>query len=190
MQAERRPWLSVDSTIKGPLTFDPTPLLWMKYKVTNVGHSPAMDVWINSTLFPMKPNGDAVKEMHQRCATMRQKQTRYTLFPGEHLDKDDVGATMSQVDFDANKKIFHRGDLILVELIVCADYRFSDAFDPHSTDLLYTVGTIDPYAKGPFEIQIAGFPKGFNAALNPQVKRIEGDKLELYPEPSGGSYAY
>jgi hypothetical protein len=194
MQAARRPWLTVDSTIAGPLVLSPTPLIPIDFVVTNIGQSPAMEAWVNATLFPMKPNGDSVQEMHKRCLAMRKRELAgqaqnprppgYTLFPNHHFDKTGTLPGVEKKEWEDWLFSYGRVGSVTLNLAVCGDYRFSFAPEIHSTDSLYIIGTPKPSPHG-FTL----WDGTVNIALTLDLGKIEKDDLVLFQEPFGYYYA-
>jgi hypothetical protein len=195
MRTARRPWLTVDTTIAGPLTFAPAPQVWLKFAVTNIGVSPAMEAWINATLITLDGKKDAVQEMHKQCTAMRKKNLTaqagpnarppgYVLFPNRTLGKDG-GVLLDQAEYDKWQTAHGRAGVIFLDIIVCADYRFSFAPDIHSTDMIYLLGTSKASPTGRPTVWVLTT----NVALAPELEKIEQDDLRLYQEPIGNTYA-
>jgi hypothetical protein len=194
MQAGRRPWLTVDSTIAGPLVLSPTPLIPIDFVVTNIGQSPAMEAWVNTTLFPMKPKGDSVQEMHKRCLAMRKQEIAaqgqnprppgYTLFPNHHFDKKGTLPGVEKKEWEDWLFSYGRTGFVTLNLAVCGDYRFSFTPEIHSTDSLYILGTPKQSPHG-----VTIWLLNVNVALTLDLGKIEMNDLVLTQEPFGYSYA-
>lgn len=64
MQAARRPWLTVHVNIAGPLIILPRPHIDIDFTITNIGQSPAMEAWVNASLFPLLKDSDLSRRCH------------------------------------------------------------------------------------------------------------------------------
>jgi len=194
MHTSRRPWLTIDTTIAGPLNLNPTPILPIDFVATNIGQSPAMEAWINAALFPMKANGDAVKEMHQRCLAMRKQALSaqgqnprppgYVLFPNHKFEKTGTLPGVPQKEWNDYLFSYGRAGFVTLQLAVCGNYRFSFAPEIHSTELLYILGTPKQSPHGVTIWELTN-----NVALTLDLGKIEKDDLVLVQEPFGSTYA-
>lgn len=196
MQAARRPWLTVETSIEGPLIFDPAPNVPIKVTLKNVGPSPAMEAWPDIALFPLARNMNEVQEMHSRCAQMRKKMLAgqgqntqhpgYVLFPDKTYESKGLVATVDQKEWENWLFTEGRIGVVLLDLLVCGDYRFSFAPEIHSTDMIYDIGTPK---QSPVNAPTIWWNQTTNVALALQLKQIEKTDLLLVQEPFGDSYA-
>ena len=144
---------------------------------------------------PYRLNGDIVKEMPARCVAMRKDMiTRqanphepgFTLFPNHHFDSGIRKVSVSPSEFDQWKASKHP-PFIAFNILICGDYQFTFAPDIHSTNLIYTLATTDVFAAGTPRIKI--LPQDWDTAFNPAIGTVGLDKLRLYQEPFGDTYA-
>jgi hypothetical protein len=177
MQAARRPWLDVQTTITGPLTFDPAPNFQLKATLTNLGQSAALDVWPNVSMYPDDPTRDAISEIPQRCAKLRKDwldQTSphhlgYFLFPTRDVEIPR-GATLNE----------KKGALAPMRVLICGDYRFTFSSEFHTMAILSTLTTNLPAFPGAQRILRPG---NWNSLIDPRFGKIDPDHLKLYYEP-------
>lgn len=190
MRASRRPWLTVDTAIAGPLNLNPAPMVAIDFVATNIGQSPAIETWINTALFPMKPGGDGVKEMHRRCLAMRKQPhpaegpPGYVLFPNHKFDKTGTLPGVPQKEWNDYLFSYGHTGFVTLQLAVCGDYRFSFAPEIHSTEMLYVLGTPKQSPHG-----VTLWLLTTNVAITLDMGKIEKDDLVLTQEPFGTTYA-
>ena len=191
MRLERRPWLTMDVKIAGPLTFSPAPKIKLNVVLTNIGQSPAFNAWFNAILFPLTVGMDVTKEIPRRCEAARQdelrrqanpKQPGYTLFPGVHIEETrDV--MMDEREFSENSIRGYIG----IYALVFGDYLLSYSSPIHSTDMVFALAVDKERDYG--RIRIILLPQNWSLTLNPALKQIDASDLHLYQEPFGYTYA-
>jgi hypothetical protein len=87
--ATERPWVKIEVRIDGPLTYSPNGMnVTLMFKVTNVGRSPAVNVWIDAAvhMFTGGESFDLPLQHHQHLADVRARGPTpwgFMLFPGD-----------------------------------------------------------------------------------------------------------
>jgi hypothetical protein len=158
MQAEQRPWLKVEVSVKGNL-FPAGPYfgLPVNITITNVGHSPAFNVQPFSFLYAAPPAHSSDLEIAQRGFC--EKGRRFgiakppldtvlamgtTMFPGDH----DPSWNWSGVFPIATSQQSNLKDVSFMEqgrrvinlwLVGCVDYAFGTPAVHHQTGFIYHV---------------------------------------------------
>jgi hypothetical protein len=194
MQAARRPWLTIDAAITGDLTLSPAPTVPMDFTVTNIGQSPALESWVNPIMFPLDTNADATKEMRNRChaagkaaiaaQARNPKPPGYTLFPTHNFKTKGLLPGIAQKQWDSWLFTNGRYGFVTLYIAVCGSYRFTFAPEPHSTEMLFMLGTTKPSPHG-----VTIWDLTTNVALTLDLGKIAKGDLVLFQEPFGNTYA-
>ena len=136
--AANRPWVKVDIQTAGPITYNVNGANFtLRFILTNVGHSPATHVWVNTRLvFPVvsmeaDDHFNPRTEMLKDVAAMKKRgpsTLAYALFPGDTISQE-VTVTMSQADIERATTLIKA---IYPRVVGAVDYRM--AFDSEAQD--------------------------------------------------------
>lgn len=182
MEADRRPWISLDMQADGPLIHDA--LGWrliINYTLKNIGKSPADDVDFLAFMIPWdkpRPNNDgSAKELDTPTSSIKsftsdackESDTFKAIDLGQIMFPDESWKKQWMVN-DAHT-IIGTGFSAHFIIIGCVTYKFLNDSVEHRTVKLFGVGKKDYKL-----IDITG-------------ESIPIDNLQFFPFPDHGSYA-
>jgi hypothetical protein len=181
MEADQRPWIKIEATIAGPLTFfEPVGFadMPMHFMLTNVGHSPAFNVRLTAWSFLLSLNHHELeREWGERCENFKRTPLDnpargMILFPCDQLPWDQSGIGLTPDDI--KKNIIDEGGNKGLDVWIygCADYVFGEPKAHHQTGFVYRLGHLIP-SKGVMALSFR-----FRAAWN-----IPGRKHDPHIEP-------
>jgi hypothetical protein len=148
LEAEQRPWLALAGLrMTGPLTFDANGAnIPIQYQLKNTGHSPAMQVWLESELYVESRFGlDARAERDRLCNKIVGQETPSfnigeTIFPGDDFARQwNLQAPKSLID-ESRKQL---GGVFALDVIACVAYRSSFSRDTYYTGLQVSLNRFD-----------------------------------------------
>jgi hypothetical protein len=176
MRADQRPWIKVEAELNGDMNLGNLPIIPVKFFVSNVGHSPALNIQLESFGFPQVGMGkDIFAELKIRCEQVRKAPLDnpargFILFPGEKTQATEFEMPPSMGGFSRKipKKI---SDL---EIFGCVDYVIPGERSHHQTGFIYRLGHI---------IDRPGLTKGFSFEFN-RDEVVPIDHLKLFASPS------
>jgi hypothetical protein len=144
--AANRPWVKVDIQVGGPIFFDANGANFrLKYILTNVGHSPATNVWvIPRVIYPVysatEPGGFSPRAEMQRdidvLKTRSPSPFGFALFPGDVIIQD-ITISMPQSEIERSTQIIQA---IYPEIVGAVDYRIGFDDQSHQTGFIVKVG--------------------------------------------------
>jgi hypothetical protein len=142
--AANRPWVKIDIKVAGPIVYNVNGAnITLRYTVTNIGHSPALNVMVSPRLvFPaigghpgnFDPRGELRKDLADH-ALRGPSPFGYSLFPEETISQD-VTVTMSQDEIKAATKVIAA---IYPTIIGFVEYRMGFDDNPHRTGFILEV---------------------------------------------------
>ena len=146
--ADNRPWVSVDISITDDLEFG-TPMgsLGLMYLMKNHGRSPAVGVYISSTVYLWRPGGkEIVAEQSRWCEMARQDPTMNsiggeTLFPDQERSNPII-FSVSKGAIDNSLYLLPSGMLsewISPFIVGCISYRFTFDNSLHQTPFIFQI---------------------------------------------------
>jgi hypothetical protein len=140
--ATERPWVAVEYTAGGPLTYDANGLrITVRFRVRNTGKSPARGVWIDPVLAAPAIGIDTFNPRALHHARLADLKTRtlvpfgYTLFPGERISQD---YTMS-IDAKEVKRITQLVPFLYLMVYGAVSYGFVYDETTHLTSFAFDV---------------------------------------------------
>jgi hypothetical protein len=168
MEADQRPWIKIEATIAGPLTFfEPVGFagMPMHFMLTNVGHSPAFNVRLTAWSFLLSLNHhDLEREWGERCENFKRTPLDnpargMILFPSDQLPWDQSGIGLTPDDI--KKNIIDEGGNKGLDVWIygCADYVFGEPKAHHQTGFVYRLGHLIP-SKGVMALSFRFEPHG------------------------------
>lgn len=135
--AEVRPWIDINAVPLG-ISHDETGLrLKIRYTVSNIGHSPASNVWIEAHLYAPAIllenfNPGAFQKDQLAAAKARQNmQLGSLVFPG----KGFIQEHHLSISHDELKRITQKSDFLLLSVLAIVSYRFVFDGSIHHTAL-------------------------------------------------------
>jgi hypothetical protein len=148
LEAEQRPWLSLAGLrMTGPLTFDANGAnISVQYQLKNTGHSPAMQVWLESELYVESRFGlDARAERGRLCDKIVEQETPSfnigeTIFPGDDFVRQwNLQAPKASIDESRSQL----GGIFALDVVACVAYRSSFSKDTYYTGLQVSLNRFD-----------------------------------------------
>jgi hypothetical protein len=127
MEADQRPWISIEAQIAGPISFSSFGAqLTSKITIKNVGKSPAFKVFVGFNPTLVESHLATYKAMLSYCREIERQQNKNTpdgfvLFPGEEASEIWTGGIAE--DQIEKFKISLGRELFNPVLLVCIDYR-------------------------------------------------------------------
>jgi hypothetical protein len=151
LEAADRPWIKIDIA-SSDLSYDTSGVkVGLRYIFTNVGRSPAKNVWRSARLIAAillmgvpKGNPEPKEVQRQVCnslATRTPDISGYALFPGDHFtDQDVLALSMQELSVDN----WARLNLPLprplpLGIVGCVDYTFESSPRHHQTGFAFLV---------------------------------------------------
>jgi hypothetical protein len=182
MEADQRPWIKIEATIAGPLTFfEPAGFadMPMHFILTNVGHSPAFNVRLTAWSFLLSLNHhDLEREWEERCENFKRipldnPARGMILFPSDQMPWSQSGIGLTPDDI--NKNTIDEGGKKGLDVWIygCADYVFGEPQAHHQTGFVYRLGHLTP-GKGVIALSFRFEPHG----------TFPAESLTLSPSPS------
>jgi len=149
MIADQRPWVKIEASIAGPLTFfEPAGFaeMPMHFMLTNAGHSPAFNVRLTAWSFLLSLNHhDLEREWGERCenfkrTTLDNPARGMILFPSDQLPWNQSGIGL--MPDEIKKNIIDEGGNKALDVWIygCADYVFGGPQAHHQTGFVYRLG--------------------------------------------------
>jgi len=144
-EMSQRPWVSAAATVIEPFTYRHEPngtSISLLYTLTNVGHSPAQNVWINPLTFPEMTDVDAASK--EACKDTppppgAKRILGFTLFPNETIQVQ-WGSDISKGTIDKLNSEYGREIKVWVPTIVtCVGYRSPTGEGIHHTPLILSL---------------------------------------------------
>lgn len=138
-----RPWLKVDITVNGPLTFNARIMqLSFRFIAKNVGRSVAVNVTVNAKIIipdfgpESTPFEQIIAEQHMVCKNVESRLVSEAVFPG-----DDYYFTRSFVMPmpEVEMRRIPESSCIYVYLVGCVDYQVAGHEVHHQTGFAYEV---------------------------------------------------
>jgi hypothetical protein len=145
LEATDRPWISIDAAVSR-WTFDSAHGVQVEFifTPTNVGRSPAQNIWIDSALILATMGDDVSAAQKQRCEARAQGKIPhdlpgYVLFPGRHYDQP-IGLQISGADTKSSKyaRLTDRG-IIPIAVVGCVDYVYGLSHGHHQTGFAFDI---------------------------------------------------
>jgi hypothetical protein len=154
--AIHRPWISVKLQVGSELQFNEREAtINIVAKMKNIGNSPAISTFINTTIFPLSPKRNWRNEQQKVLdGTNRMKigpdLIGYTIFPGEEitqniaivLDMEDIKQSQLEIVQESKNKTIY--NFIHPVLVGCAYYQFPSDMSVHKTTFMANIERIDP----------------------------------------------
>jgi hypothetical protein len=142
--ASERPWITVQADIVGPLTFDANGAhLPIRYRLKNIGHSPAVNVWGDQILYmPIDPQRDTNSERSRLCSETEKRSLTMgqAIFPTQDL----VGTIVTSAGNEDIRNSTRFIRFLNPAIIVCVAYRSTlDANSWHHTGMIYELFRTD-----------------------------------------------
>jgi len=164
MRDADRPWVTMDVSISSPLTYDSSGVrVNFNFTPSNIGHSPAQNIWIDPRLTPAFM-GDDLTEVQKGICEKAQPPHKgllsYLLFPGQHYTQP-IGLGMSVADINSHwgklPPSIEQPDPIPIALVGCVDYTYESSPRHHQTgfalDVLMRDGRLPLKSKTPLAPQ-------------------------------------
>lgn len=119
----QRPWLTFDTSIAGPLTFDDHgATLPLDVTLKNISEFPATAVDFEAKLLPVDRSQNDIRERDALCNGLAARRAN----PGDTLFKNEsrvipYAATAGQRELDTSSRAF--GEMLVIYVIGCVSYR-------------------------------------------------------------------
>jgi hypothetical protein len=146
LEATDRPWLKVDASVATPLTVDQVVRVGFKFRITNIGKSPAQNINEFPQLIYSIKTDDILRKQKELCEASEMQQgarggenfSGYTLFPADTAPEIiwNLTGPMSQFNEDNSRleRSAHiRNPFYVSTLVVCVDYTFGPTGKHHQT---------------------------------------------------------
>jgi hypothetical protein len=143
--ASNRPWVKVDIAVGGPIFYNVNGgNFTIRYILTNIGHSPASNVWVTAKVIAPEFGGGNNKPFDPRASLreeIAQLKSRpptpfgFPLFPGETVTQD-ITVSIGAEDL---KRITKDFPLIFPNIVGAADYRIGFDDRAHQTGFVIEV---------------------------------------------------
>jgi hypothetical protein len=147
--AANRPWVKVDIQVGGPIIFNENGANFtLKYILTNIGHSPATNVWVSPRVIIPINDLNAVENFNPRTAlhgVIAELKKRspsplgFALFPAQIIIQD-ITVSISR---DEIRRATTIGNVIFPTIIGAVDYRMLFDDKPHQTGFIVEIRRSD-----------------------------------------------
>lgn len=136
-----RPWVSVNITLNGPLTFnDQGASVRFMIIAKNVGRSVAVNVTINAEVVIPRMGGDiwaaVIAEQMRVCQNIRSEFMSYAVFP-EEVYPCDITFGISPEQLEQGR--YDESNVISLYVVGCVDYQVSGHEAHHQTRFVYEI---------------------------------------------------
>lgn len=172
MQAERRPWISIDPAgpvkIVQPLDFmsDKSAIITIGYRIRNTGKDPALRVRTQTKIVSIGVSGSMEDQINPQrdafCREMGHEETETfstSVFPGDSVPQENV-ASMSSREIKANIAAGQLGfpNTVMLGLVICIDYELPARIH-HQTGYSFFLDTINQQGRPFMPIPANGVPQ-------------------------------
>jgi hypothetical protein len=145
--AANRPWVRADIQVGGPIFYNVNGANFtIKFRLTNIGRSPALNVWVSPQIFAPAIGIDAGRdlraELQKIIAGLKTQPSQpfgFSLFPDETITQD---VTVSICN-DELKRITQKAEFIVPTIIGAIDYRSVLDDKSHQTGFIIEVRRSD-----------------------------------------------
>jgi hypothetical protein len=183
--ASNRPWLDIQPTIKGPLTFDKAGAhLTMQVEMVNTGHSPAVRVITSNEFIQIiNWNPHPWNELKKICdlagggsALETNRGLTQIVFPGKPFS-DEFSFVMSPDELERKVVPEYRSPYIYPAVVWCTAYRSDFSDKVHRIGYIWNIYKFDPKVPGGGEL------------IDRSNVSLRGDQLVIYKFPAIGPLA-
>lgn len=140
LELTQRPWVKVQATISGPLTFDSNGVsVSLLVAISNIGRTPAMGLWVYPKLILGQPKADPVRDRASLCedAASLSSIIGYTLYPN---DKPfEQGWTFSASKTEIAEALKNIPFLVPIALVCVGYHPYFNEKTPYFTGVTYTI---------------------------------------------------
>jgi hypothetical protein len=149
LEYSERPWLTAKASVAGPLIIDEygNVFMWISFRFTNVGHSPAYHVWYEAGMAAF--TGDAhlepVAVQSQVCSGAINGDKRRNTFSGWTIFPNQSKESIAGIRIRANdiphaviRRSYPAG-LLVPAAVGCVDYQFGFEAGHHQTGFVYEI---------------------------------------------------
>jgi hypothetical protein len=156
-----RPWLKVDVSLRGPLTFSDQGGNLGPFHIVakNVGRSVAVHATFNTKVVipPLGGNvwAQVLAEQTRVCQNIHSEFMSYAVFPNDVYSLDNSFG-LNQEELERGRLVGpgFRTDFVQIYLVGCVDYQFSGQDAHHQTRFIYEVIRTEAEHPGTFGIHI------------------------------------
>jgi hypothetical protein len=186
--ATERPWIKADISPGGPVRYDVNGVSFtLRFVLKNIGHSPAMNVWIMPRVIAPAIGIDPVgfnprKELEKDIVALKTKAPSpfaLAIFPGDTIT-EDITVNISAAEL---ARITQKAELIMPTIIGAIDYRFGFDAQAHETGFIVEVRRDN--APRPMTVEKNRWPP----AIFPDEGDIPAADVRLFSSFIDGGYA-